>query len=70
MIGGVRITGGAGSVLGTLLGIVTVTTLLGGLNQVKPEWRETITGSLLIGVAIANEAAARWVAHRQAQLAG
>lgn len=70
VLGGVRVTGGAGSVVGTMLGVVTVVTLLGGLNQVKPEWRETILGSLLIGVALANEAAARWVARRQAQSVG
>jgi ribose/xylose/arabinose/galactoside ABC-type transport system permease subunit len=70
VLGGVRVTGGAGSVVGTFLGVVTVVTLLGGLNQVKPEWRDTILGSLLISVALANEAAARWVVRRQAQSVG
>ncbi len=67
VLGGVRITGGAGQVVGTLLGIVTVAALLAALNRVAPDWRDTITGALLIAVAISNEAAARWAARRQAQ---
>jgi rhamnose transport system permease protein len=64
VLGGVRITGGAGTVAGTFLGIVTVITLLAGLNRVSPTWRDTITGTLLIVVAVTNEAAARWTARQ------
>lgn len=64
VLGGVRITGGSGHVAGTLLGTVTIVTLLAGLTQMAPSWRDTVTGSLLIIVAVSNEAAARWSAHR------
>lgn len=60
VMGGVRITGGGGSVTGTLLGIVTVSVLLAWLDSALPSWRDTITGALLIVVAVSNEAAARW----------
>jgi ribose/xylose/arabinose/galactoside ABC-type transport system permease subunit len=66
VLGGVRITGGAGHTLGVFLGIVTVVTLLAGLNRISATWRDTITGSLLIGVAVLNEAAARWSERRYA----
>ncbi|MCX7700604.1 MAG: substrate-binding domain-containing protein, partial [Gemmataceae bacterium] len=42
-----------------LLGVVTLAALLSGLNRVAAEWRDTITGSLLIAVAIVNEFALR-----------
>jgi ribose/xylose/arabinose/galactoside ABC-type transport system permease subunit len=64
VLGGVRITGGAGHVAGTLLGIVTLTTLLAGLLAVGAKWRDTITGTLLIVVAVSNEWAARWARRR------
>jgi rhamnose transport system permease protein len=67
ILGGVRITGGAGGVPGTLLGVVTVVTLLSALNQAGPNWRDTITGALLIVVAVANEAAARWLERQPLQ---
>jgi ribose/xylose/arabinose/galactoside ABC-type transport system permease subunit len=60
VLGGIRITGGSGHVAGTLLGIVTVATLLAGLNQVSPNVRDVILGGLLIAVAVSNEAARRW----------
>lgn len=64
-MGGVRITGGGGSVTGTLLGIVTVSVLLAWLDGALPNWRETITGALLIAVAVSNEAAARWLSRKR-----
>lgn len=65
VMGGVRVTGGAGSVAGTVLGIVTVSVLLQWLTSFQPTWRDSVTGLLLIVVAICNEAAARWLARRQ-----
>jgi rhamnose transport system permease protein len=59
VLGGIRVTGGAGHVGGTVLGVVTVSTLLVGLSGMSPTWRDTVTGVLLVGVAVANEAAAR-----------
>jgi ribose/xylose/arabinose/galactoside ABC-type transport system permease subunit len=41
VVGGVRITGGGGSVTGTLLGIVTVSVLLAWLDSALPTWRAT-----------------------------
>jgi ribose/xylose/arabinose/galactoside ABC-type transport system permease subunit len=64
VLGGVRITGGAGHVAGTLVGVVTLTTLLAGLLAVGATWRDTITGALLIAVAVSNEWAGRWRARR------
>jgi ribose/xylose/arabinose/galactoside ABC-type transport system permease subunit len=60
VLGGVRITGGAGHVAGTLLGIITLFTLLAGLSSVASTARDILTGALLVVVAISNEAAARW----------
>ena len=62
VMGGIRITGGAGHVVGTLLGIVTVVALLSGMYQVPSGWRETLTGAVLVAVAVVNEATARWTA--------
>lgn len=62
VLGGIRITGGAGHVLGTLLGTITVAALLAGLNEVPPNGRDMVLGVLLIGVAVTNEAAARLAA--------
>jgi ribose/xylose/arabinose/galactoside ABC-type transport system permease subunit len=64
VMGGVRVTGGAGHVAGTLLGIVTVCALLAGLSRVASAWRDTVTGGVLIAVAVAGEAGARWLARR------
>ena len=64
MLGGIRVTGGAGLVAGTLVGIVTVAALEAGLTD-RQEWREVVLGALLIGVAVLNEAAARWLARRK-----
>jgi ribose/xylose/arabinose/galactoside ABC-type transport system permease subunit len=59
VLGGVRISGGAGHVAGTLLGILTMATLLAGLNQAPPSMRELTLGILLVLVAVCNEAARR-----------
>jgi ribose/xylose/arabinose/galactoside ABC-type transport system permease subunit len=64
VLGGVRVTGGSGHVAGTLLGIITLTTLLAAVQNVADLWRDTVTGALLLVVAIGNEAAARWQAGR------
>jgi ribose/xylose/arabinose/galactoside ABC-type transport system permease subunit len=60
VLGGVRVTGGSGHVAGTLLGTVTMAALLSGLQSVAAEWRETITGALVIAVAVGNEAALKY----------
>jgi ribose/xylose/arabinose/galactoside ABC-type transport system permease subunit len=65
VMGGVRVTGGAGHMAGTLLGIITVCTLLAGLSRVASTWRDTVTGVVLLVVAIASEAGSRWVATHQ-----
>jgi ribose/xylose/arabinose/galactoside ABC-type transport system permease subunit len=64
VLGGIRVTGGAGHVAGTVLGIVTVATLVAGMNSIASAWRDTVTGSVLVAVAILNEAASRWAARR------
>jgi len=69
VLGGVRITGGSGSVTGTLLGILTVSGLLAGLTVVPASWRESLTGALLIAVAVINEASNRWAERRAAEAA-
>jgi rhamnose transport system permease protein len=70
VMGGARVTGGAGHVAGTLLGIVTVCALLAGLSTVASAWRDTVSGAVLIAVALANEAGARWLSTRAASLRG
>jgi rhamnose transport system permease protein len=59
VLGGTRITGGSGTMAGTLLGTLTLAALLEGMVYVAGEWRLLTTGGLLIVVAIANEALAR-----------
>jgi len=59
LLGGARISGGAGHVGGTLLGIVTMATLLAGLNQAPPSLRDLTLGVLLVLVSVCNEAARR-----------
>jgi ribose/xylose/arabinose/galactoside ABC-type transport system permease subunit len=70
VMGGARVTGGAGHVGGTLLGIVTVCALLAGLSRVASAWRDTVSGAVLIAVALANEAGARWLSTRAGSLRG
>jgi ribose/xylose/arabinose/galactoside ABC-type transport system permease subunit len=59
ILGGVRITGGAGHVAGTLLGTLTVVTLLAAMTSVPPTGRDVVLGVLLLAVAGSNEAARR-----------
>lgn len=60
VLGGVRITGGAGQVAGTLLGTITLAGLLEGMVRVRAQWRPLTTGVFLIIVVLLNEALARW----------
>jgi ribose transport system permease protein len=64
VLGGIRIAGGAGHVGGTLVGIITVAVLMGGLGSIDSTWRDMVMGAVLIGVALLNEAGARWGARR------
>jgi rhamnose transport system permease protein len=59
VLGGTRITGGAGHLAGTLLGAVTLMALVEGTFFIAGEWRPLATGAFLIAVAIANENLAR-----------
>jgi ribose/xylose/arabinose/galactoside ABC-type transport system permease subunit len=61
VMGGVRVTGGAGHVGGVVVGAVTVCALLAGLGNVASDWRDTVAGAVLIGMALTTEAAARWL---------
>jgi ribose/xylose/arabinose/galactoside ABC-type transport system permease subunit len=65
VLGGLRITGGAGHLGGTALGVVTVAALLAALSTVPPNVRDMTLGALLIGVAVCNEAARRWAARQE-----
>jgi ribose/xylose/arabinose/galactoside ABC-type transport system permease subunit len=67
VLGGVRVTGGSGHVGGTLLGIVTLMTVLAAVQAAAETWRDTITGGLLLMVAIGNEAGARYAQRRAAE---
>lgn len=53
VLGGVRITGGAGHLGGTLLGTLTLVALLEGVVWVRGPWRPVATGLFLVGVALA-----------------
>jgi rhamnose transport system permease protein len=57
VLGGVRITGGAGHLGGTMLGTLTLAALVEGL--VRARWRTLLTGACLIVIAVANEALSR-----------
>jgi rhamnose transport system permease protein len=59
VLGGVRITGGAGHLAGTLLGTLTLAALLEGLVWVPGRWRPVLTGVFLVIIALANEMLAR-----------
>jgi rhamnose transport system permease protein len=59
VLGGIRITGGAGHLAGTFLGTTTLIILLEGVQRVRGEWRTLATGAFLIAVAVANEGLAR-----------
>lgn len=57
VLGGTKITGGSGSVLGTFLGLLILVTLKYGLELagVSSEWIMLLVGLLLISTAILNE---------------
>jgi ribose/xylose/arabinose/galactoside ABC-type transport system permease subunit len=59
VLGGIRIRGGSGHVLGTTLGIATITLLLVALTTASPSVRDLLLGLLLLGVALLGEAARR-----------
>jgi ribose transport system permease protein len=67
VMGGMRVTGGAGHVGGVVVGIVTVIALLAGLRRVSAEWRDTACGVVLIAMALASEAGSRWRATHAAR---
>ena len=62
VIGGTRITGGNGSVIGTFLGVLILGTLRFGMDMsgVLQQYQIILVGLLVIGTAIANE----WLASR------
>ena len=61
VIGGTRITGGNGSVIGTFLGVLILGTLRFGMDMlgVLQQYQIILVGLLVIAAAIANE----WLAH-------
>jgi rhamnose transport system permease protein len=59
VLGGARITGGAGHMAGTFLGTLSLIILLEGVTRIQAEWRPLSTGLFLIAVAVANEGLAR-----------
>src|SRR5262249_15638009 len=59
VLGGVRVTGGVGHVVGPLLGVATVATLLTALSQAHCHYRDVILGAVLTGFAVATEAGRR-----------
>jgi rhamnose transport system permease protein len=64
VLGGTAITGGRGSLLGTLLGVLILGTARNGLTLagIEQEWRSMLTGAILIAAAISDQ----WVAQRDA----
>ena len=63
VIGGTRITGGSGSVVGTMLGLLFLAVLGFGLemNGVPQATQTMIVGALMVAIAVLNE----WLARRQ-----
>jgi ribose/xylose/arabinose/galactoside ABC-type transport system permease subunit len=59
VLGGVRITGGAGHLAGTFLGTLTLAALLEGLAGVRASGRTVLLGAFVVAVAIANEISTR-----------
>ena len=57
VLGGTRITGGAGSILGTLLGVLVLAYLQDGLESVgvRNDWGLVVVGAFLILGVLANE---------------
>lgn len=64
VLGGTAITGGRGSVLGTVLGVLILGVARNGLvlAGVEQEWRSMMTGAILIAAAISDQ----WMARRDA----
>jgi rhamnose transport system permease protein len=64
VLGGTAITGGRGSVLGTLLGVLILGVARNGLTLagIEQEWRSMVTGAILIAAAISDQ----WVGRRDA----
>jgi rhamnose transport system permease protein len=60
ILGGVRITGGAGHVAGTLLGVSTLAALMEGLVRVQAGWRAVTLGAFLVVIVLLNEGLSRW----------
>jgi rhamnose transport system permease protein len=60
VLGGVRITGGSGTILGTMLGSLTLAALLAGMAAIPGRWRTLLTGLFLVVIAVLNEGLARW----------
>ena len=62
VLGGTAITGGRGSVLGTVLGVLILGVVRNGLTLggVEQEWRNMMTGTILIAAAISDQ----WIARR------
>ncbi|MCP4400572.1 MAG: ABC transporter permease [bacterium] len=57
LLGGVKLSGGKGSVLGTLLGAMIVAVLANGLNMlnVLPFWQQVLKGIILVLAILMNE---------------
>jgi rhamnose transport system permease protein len=64
VLGGVRITGGAGHLAGTMLGTLTLAVLVEGMAGILAQWRPVLTGVFLVTVAIANETLSRFRAEK------
>jgi ribose transport system permease protein len=64
VLGGTRITGGAGSVVGTFLGLVLLGLLRYGLDMhsVPQQDQAVVVGLLLVVIAVLNEA---WVSRAE-----
>jgi rhamnose transport system permease protein len=64
VLGGTRITGGRGSVSGTLLGVILIGTIRNGLNLLglASVWQAMVAGAVLVGTAVVNE---RIALHRE-----
>jgi len=61
VLGGTAITGGRGTAVGTLLGVLILGVARNGLTLagLEQEWRSTVTGAILVGAAIFDQWAAR-----------
>ena len=63
VIGGASLTGGTGSIVGSLLGALIMVTISSGSSQVGlPNWiQEIVTGAIIVGAVGID----RWRAHRR-----